>query len=74
MRRQNVTDVQDISDHSTQTTPLAAVPVRVLSPRCARRCNLWGYRGPLPVITALIRRPPGMNNNCPEASGSYWHP
>ena len=34
----------------------------------------WVYRGPLPVITASVKRPAGKNKHCPEASGIYWHP
>ena len=38
------------------------------------RCQLWVYLGTLPVIIAPIKRPPGMNQNDPEASGIHRQP
>ena len=55
--------------HSTAGGALATVRARL--PRCARH-KLWGYLGPLPVIIAPIKRPPGRNKDYPQASGVYW--
>ena len=39
----------------------------------ARR-KLWVYPGPLPVMIATIKRPPGKNRTYPDPSGISWQP
>ena len=38
------------------------------------QCKLGVYLGPLPVMIATIKRPPGKNQKYPEAFGIYWFP
>ena len=61
---------------SSQPSAPQCTPVlhkrRALLPRCVRRCKLWVYLGPLPVMIAPIERPLRQNKKYPEAFGIHW--
>ena len=61
-------------DHTRNPQDSASTrTIRALLPWCARSANA-GYLGPLPVIIATTKRPPGKNKNHPEASGVNCQP